>query len=195
MLASLTPGPAVLLTIAVSLRSGIGAALRSILGICAGSTLFVLVAMAGLMAVFLTHRSVFRAIQLAGAAYLVYLGAKLLWSGIRAAAAIEVRSATHEHPFVEGLVTQLGNPKSLLYWTALMPPFLDPGRSIPAQLLLLGVIGTVVDLAVLLSYAAGAASVRRWMQDPRYQRWMNLATGTLFAVTGLLLAIATPLGE
>ena len=65
------------LTIAISLRSGVGAALRAILGICTGSLTYLAVAMAGLLAVLFAHRSVFHGLQIAGAGYLAYLGGPL----------------------------------------------------------------------------------------------------------------------
>jgi threonine/homoserine/homoserine lactone efflux protein len=191
LLASLSPGPVVLLTIAVSLHSGVGSAMRAILGICAGSTSYLLVALAGLLAVLVAHRTVFHAVQIAGAIYLVYLGARMLWFGLRSASTAEMVSGVSARPFVDGLVTQLSNPKAILYWTALLPPFLDPVRPIPQQLFVLAGIGIAVDFVVLSAYALGAASVRRWLKTPRYQRWLNLVSGALFVFTGVALAMGS----
>ena len=190
LLASLAPGPVVLLTIAVSLRAGLGPALRAIFGICTGSLSYLLVAMAGLLAVLVAHRPLFHAVQIAGAGYLVYLGARMAWGGLMVAPAADVGTAAYQRPYVDGLVTQLSNPKAILYWTALLPPFLDAARPIPQQLLLLVSIGITVDIVVLAAYAYGAASVRRWLQDPRYQRWMSLVAGALFTTTGVALALS-----
>jgi homoserine/homoserine lactone efflux protein len=203
LLASLAPGPAVLLAIAVSVRSGLGAAWRAIVGITVANVAFLLVAMAGLMAVLVAHQSLFRAVQAGGAAYLVYLGVRMIRSrpggagGAGAAAAPETGGGvaggapvSRARPLAQGLVTQLSNPKAIVYWTALLPPFLDRSRPIGPQLLVLVGVGIGVDLVVLVAYAAAAASVRRWMADPRYERGLNLVAGALFTVIGLSLAFA-----
>jgi threonine/homoserine/homoserine lactone efflux protein len=187
LVASVTPGPVVLLTVAVSLHSGVGAAMRAICGICTGSLTYLAVALAGLLAVLVAHRPLFHAVQIAGALYLVYLGARMLQAGWLASSVVEFEGRTHEHPYIDGLVTQLSNPKALLYWTALLPPFLDATRPLAPQLIVLLAIGIGVDIVVLSAYGLGAASVRRWMRRPRSQRWLNLTAGALFVATGVLL--------
>ena len=98
LLASIIPGPVVLLTIAVAL--------------------------AGLLTVLISHRVLFQGLQVAGALYLVYLGLRMVWSGWRAAAVIAVDTRPHERPYFDGLVTQLSNPKAIL----LFDPFGIKGR-------------------------------------------------------------------
>lgn len=191
LVASITPGPVVLLTIAVSLRSGVAAALRAIAGICVGSLTYLAVSLAGVLAVLVAHRAVFHAIQIAGALYLIYLGFRMFLAGLKASEGVDAGSRSCARPFLDGLVTQLSNPKAILYWTALIPPFLDPARPVGDQLLILLVIGITVDIGVLSAYALGAASVRRWMLEPRWQRSLNMTAGALFALTGALLAVGT----
>ena len=189
LIASLTPGPAVLLAIGTSLRDGARAALRAIAGICLGGLAYLVVALAGMIAVLAAHRPLFRAVQIGGAAYLVFLGVRSVAGGTSAHAIAEGAPASSRgrRPFTAGLLTQLGNPKTILYWTALVPPFVDPARSISGQLVVIAAIGTAVDLVVLAGYAVTAARVRRWMASDRHQRALNLAAGTLFAVVGLTL--------
>ncbi|HZF15788.1 MAG TPA: LysE family translocator [Steroidobacteraceae bacterium] len=191
LVASLTPGPVVLLTIAVSIRSGVGAALRAICGICVGSLSYLAVSLAGLLAAVVAHRAVFHAIQVLGALYLAYLGLRMLGSGMHAGERVDAGGRNFPRPFVDGLVTQLSNPKAILYWTALLPPFIDPIRPVAPQLLVLLAIGIAVDIVVLGAYALGAASVRRWMLRPQFQRWLSLTAGALFLIIGALLAFTT----
>ena len=190
LLASLTPGPAVLLTIAVSLRLGLGAALRAIAGICTGSASYLLVSLAGVLAVLTAHRPLFRGVQVAGAAYLVYLGIRMLTGELGATArrAAATRRVS-DRPYLDGLVTQLSNPKAILYWTALVPPFLDPQRPVAGQLLVLICIGGAVDVLVLSAYGLAAARTRAWLEQPRYRRLVNVAAGGLFTATGVFLAM------
>ncbi len=191
LVASLTPGPVVLLTIAVSLRAGVGTALRAIGGICVGSLTYLAVSLVGVLAVVVSHRAVFHAIQVLGALYLGYLGLRMLWSSTRSKAGVDASRPAYPRPFLDGLVTQLSNPKAILYWTALLPPFIDPARPVAGQLLILLAIGIAVDIVVLSAYALGAASVRRWMLKPQFQRWLNLTAGALFLLIGALLACTT----
>jgi threonine/homoserine/homoserine lactone efflux protein len=178
------------LTVAVSLHSGLPAAARAICGICTGSLTYLAVALAGLLAVFVAHRPLFHAVQIGGALYLLYLGLRMVQGGLRASSALQPEVRVHERPYVDGLVTQLSNPKAMLYWTALLPPFLDVSRPLASQLLVLLAIGISVDIVVLSLYAFGAARVRLWMREPRLQRRLNLAAGVLFGVTGVTLTIA-----
>jgi threonine/homoserine/homoserine lactone efflux protein len=185
LVASLTPGPAVLLAIGTSIRGGVAAAARAIAGITLGNLIYVLIALAGLLALLSRYRGLLRILQIAGAAYLVFLGIRMIAS----APALAVKSA--QRPFTNGLVTQLSNPKSIVYWTALVPPFLDTARPLTAQVTLIAAIGCAVDVLVLLGYALAAARVRLWLSHPRHARALNLAAGMLFAVIGCLLLVAS----
>jgi threonine/homoserine/homoserine lactone efflux protein len=77
------------------------------------------VALAGLLAALVAHHAAFRAVQVAGAGYLVYLGLRMASGGTVTAGATRIDGAAHGRPYVDGLITQLSNPKAILYWTAL----------------------------------------------------------------------------
>ena len=191
LLSSLSPGPAVLLAIAVSLRSGALSGLRAVLGVCVGSLLYFLLALAGVLAFLAAHPLGFQILQLAGAAYLIWLGVASLRACWRAVSTVQHAEVADVRPFRAGLITQLSNPKAILYWTALLPPFLNPAKPMPAQLALLVGIGIPVDFVVLSLYALLAASARSWLATPRFQRALGLAAGTLFTVLGSALLIST----
>ena len=191
LLSSLSPGPAVLLAIAVSLRSGALAGLRAVLGVCVGSLLYFLLALAGVLAFLAAHPLGFQVLQLAGAAYLIWLGVASLRASWRAAGTVQRAQVADTRPFRAGLITQLSNPKAILYWTALLPPFLNPASPMPRQLALLVGIGIPLDFVVLSLYALLAASARAWLATPRFQRALGLAAGTLFTVLGSALLIST----
>ncbi len=195
LLSSLSPGPAVLLAIAVSLRSGVAAGIRAVLGVCAGSLVYFLLALGGVLAFLATRRLWFEVLQLVGAAYLVWLGLSAIhasWSTANSSTAATVSASTQDpRPFRGGLVTQLSNPKAILYWTALLPPFLDPARAMRAQLTLLVAIGIPVDFVVLSGYVLLAASARAWLATLRFQRLLGLGAGALFTLLGSVLLIST----
>jgi len=125
----------------------------------------------------------------AGAAYLVYLGIRMLWT---------VRSGTAEktadtrplpRPFVQGFITHLANPKAMLYWSALLPQFLDLHAALAPQVVLLGSLAIVLDVIVLASYGLFAAAARRGAVPGGLQRAVNIAGGLFFVCAGVLLAL------
>ncbi|MEO8903963.1 MAG: LysE family translocator [Polyangiaceae bacterium] len=191
VLSSLSPGPAVLLAIAVSLRSGIAAGVRAVIGICLGSMVYFLLALGGVLAFLAAHALGFQLLQLAGAAYLVWLGIGALRAVWRGQGSAEQVQPSDARPLRAGLATQLSNPKAILYWTALLPPFLNPGRPMYEQLALLVGIGIPIDFVVLSLYVLLAASARSWLATPRFQRLLGLAAGTLFTVLGSVLFLST----
>ena len=191
LLASLSPGPVVLLSIAVSLRSGVAAGLRAVVGVCIGSMVYFLLALGGVLAFLAAHPLGFQVLQLVGAAYLVWLGVGALRAAWKTAGGVTRARDTDARPLRAGLVTQLSNPKAILYWTALLPPFLNPTGPLPRQLALLVGIGIPVDFVVLSLYVLLAASARAWLATPRFQRLLGLAAGMLFTVLGSALLIST----
>lgn len=191
LLSSLSPGPAVLLSIAVSLRAGVAAGVRAVLGVCVGSLVYFLLALAGVLTFLNQHPRGFQVLQLAGAAYLVWLGLSALRASWREASSVQPARETDTRPFRAGLVTQLSNPKAILYWTALLPPFLRSGAPLAPQLALLVGIGIPLDFVVLSLYAVLAASARAWLATPRFQRWLGLGAGALFTALGSALFVST----
>ena len=92
--------------------------------------------------------------------------------------------------FWQGFVTHLSNPKAVLYWTALLPQFVDATRPIAAQTVTLGLIGISIDMVTLAGYGLTAAATRRLGLTQRYTRWVDVAAGAFFTIAGALLAFA-----
>jgi len=156
LLLSLTPGPAVLLVVSQGMRRGARISRRGAAGILTGNAIYFALSAAGLGALLLASKRVFDVLQLAGAAYLVLLGAKMLLWPSRAeigAQAIEDRGTG---AFMQGLLTQLANPKAIVFFTALLPQFVDPSQPVAMQFVILGVISILVELPVLLLYGYAA---------------------------------------
>ena len=144
--AALTPGLAVLLVTSNALKKGFGDACRATVGIEIGNTVYVLASATGLTALSVSCAPLFTAARWLGAAYLIYLGIRLLTASVRMSPAdgseTNVRSL---NPMLQGISTQLGNPKAVLYWTALFPQFLDRTRDLVPQFFLLGVSAICVE--------------------------------------------------
>ena len=189
LLMSLSPGPNVLLLVSLGLRDGAAVVLKAVAGIAVASALFLAVSALGLVAILAASVLVFRIVCYAGAAYLVYLGIRMLL-GVRRA---HIDSATLRplpRPFLQGFVTHLSNPKAILYWSALLPQFVDRQVALAPQVIVLGSVGIVLDMFVLGAYGLFAAAARRSVVPRGMQRVVNLVGGGFFVCAGALLALA-----
>jgi homoserine/homoserine lactone efflux protein len=188
---ALTPGPAVMYSMAVATRFGLRGALAGIFGIQAGNfVLFAAVAL-GLGTLLATATGAFTVLRVAGAAYLFWLGGRVIVRSFQQTQKAE--SATGEaldsKSAVQGLLVQITNPKALLFVTALLPQFVDATGPALSQFTILVLTTVVVDAVVLSSYALialiGAKSFRR----SRFKTWCERAYGAaLLFFGGKLLA-------
>lgn len=191
LLMSLSPGPNVFLLVSLGLRDGASAVLHASGGIALASLLFLSVSALGLVAVLAASSLLFDAVCLVGAAYLAWLGLGLLrgaWAKPKEAIALPA-PASGRRPFLQGFVTHLANPKAVLYWSALLPQFVDAAQPLPVQVAALGSSGIVLDLVVLCVYGLAAAAVRRGGLAAGLQRGVNLVCGLFFITAGVLLAV------
>jgi threonine/homoserine/homoserine lactone efflux protein len=181
------PGPAVTLIVANGLRHGRRAGLLNVAGVQLGLALTLGVALLGLASLIAATGTWFVWVRLAGAAYLIWLGCKML------VASDERGGAASREPrggfFAQGLAVSLSNPKTLLFFGAFFPQFLDAGRDPTLQVLLMGAtamaVAAVSDGAyALLASRAGAALSRRRV------RLMTRASGGLLIGGGLWLALS-----
>lgn len=187
LLLSATPGPAVLLVVSQGIRRGYRSSTRGAAGILTGNAIYFALSAAGLGALLIASKRVFDVLQIAGALYLLLLGLKML---IKPARVEErpIEDTGDAGSFLQGLLTQLSNPKAIVFFTALLPQFIDPTRPIALQLLILGVISIVVELPVLLlyGYAADRGRARYGKHAPLFER---LAGACLIAAGAKLAAM------
>jgi homoserine/homoserine lactone efflux protein len=189
LLLCLTPGPAVLLVISQAIRHGFRVSTRGAAGILAGNAIYFALSAAGLGALLLASKRVFDLLQIAGAAYLVLLGVKMLLLPARVsplAEGLAVSDMRSAGSFVQGLLTQLANPKAIVFFTALLPQFIDPAHPVAAQFLVLGIISIIVELPVLLLY--GLAADRGRARYARHAPLFERLAGTCLITAGAKLA-------
>lgn len=156
LLLSLTPGPAVLLVVSQGMRRGLRSSQRGAAGILTGNAIYFALSAAGLGALLLASKRIFDVLQIAGAAYLILLGVKMLLLPNREAVPAEATADRGAGSFMQGLFTQLANPKAIVFFTALLPQFVDATRPVAMQFVVLGVISILVELPVLLFYGFAA---------------------------------------
>jgi homoserine/homoserine lactone efflux protein len=189
---AITPGPAVLLTAGQAISRGFGAGFAVVLGTQAGNLVYFLLSAAGIGAVLVTSETAFMIVKYAGAAYLIWLGVTTI---LRAQDAIEDGGPTRvpiwQHPFMQGLANQLANPKSILFWGALFPQFVDfRAGNLVLQFAILAATGVAVDIVVLSSYGLVATRGRRFLAAGRGAVWRERIAGAALVVVGGALGLA-----
>jgi homoserine/homoserine lactone efflux protein len=169
---ALTPGPAMMCSMAQSTRYGFGSSLAGISGIQLGNFLFFVCIALGLGTLLATAMTAFTILRVVGAIYLFYLGVRIIFSTFRRshsrAARLAIPMPAHRNLFLQGLLIQLSNPKALLFVSALLPQFINRHRSVPMQLVIL-VFPTIAVDSVVLSSSAFLA--QRGIQSLRTSRW------------------------
>lgn len=186
---NIAPGPDMLYVIGRSLGQGRKAGIVSALGIFVGCWVHILAAAFGIAALLRSSPVAFNVVRYAGAAYLVYLGIKMIVQRSNLAQQ-QPKPASLISIFRQGVITNVLNPKVALFFLAFLPQFVDAYRgSVVWQILLLGLIfnvgGTAVNLGV--AYAGGTLGelLRRNARFARMQQWF---TGLVFIGLGARLA-------
>ena len=188
---SAAPGPAVLFVISQGLRCRSALALWAALGILAANALYFAVSGTGVGALLVASNHLFTVVKWAGAAYLLYLGAVALLrppplpGERRTADRADSGSGTL---FLRGIVLQLSNPKALLFFVAILPQFIDRGRPIVFQILVLGVTSIVLEFVVLTAYGTVAARAARLAMQPRFAAVTSRLSGALLVGAALGLS-------
>jgi threonine/homoserine/homoserine lactone efflux protein len=190
VLAVAAPGPGIAAVVARALGRGTGGATAFIAGFLVGDLLWFALAAAGLAV--LAHRAhaVFLAIRYLGAAYLLYLAWRL-WTA--PAEALETgQAARRERPlqvFLGSLALTLGNPKTMVFFLAVLPTVVELNRLSASGFLAMALVIAIVLPAVLGAYTLFAAGARSRLSRPGTVRWVQRGTGAVMA--GAAIAVAT----
>lgn len=188
---AVTPGPANLFAIATGAEKGKGAALAAVAGMNGATLVWFSAAALGLGAVVLAAPGAFAWMAYAGAAYLVWLGLKA-WRAAFSTGEAEIGGAVvrpGRSALLDGFTVQIANPKIVLFFTAVLPPFLDPARALPPQLVAFatGTIG--LDVAAMSAYGFGGAALAARMTEPRFRRGFQLIVGALLLSAATLMIL------
>jgi len=186
------PGPAVIYIVTQSVSHGRRAGLVSVLGIEAGGLVHVAAATLGLSALLASSAAAFDAVKYAGAAYLVYLGVRRLL-GYDVVASIDLpQRERRARLFRQGVVVNVLNPKTALFFLAFLPQFVDPdGGSAAVQALALGLLFIVLAVVSDSVYALVAGTARTWLLRSRaYVRAQRYVSGAVFVGLGVGAALS-----
>jgi threonine/homoserine/homoserine lactone efflux protein len=188
------PGPSVFYVVTRSLVQGRRAGLTSMLGVQAGGLVHVVAAAFGVSALIASSAAAFTVVKYAGAAYLVFLGLRKLLGREREEEAQERGPASAASLFANGVVVNVLNPKTALFFLAFLPQFVDPERgAVWPQILGLGLLFAVLGFASDAAWALVAGTLgerlRRSRRFPKIQRY---ASGSVFVGLGAVAALTAP---
>jgi threonine/homoserine/homoserine lactone efflux protein len=183
----ITPGPAVLYIVARSVDSGRRVGLVSVLGIEVGGLFHVVAAALGISALLVSSALAFTVIKYLGAIYLIFLGVRRLLEKHVDQHTLAPRSEGLVRVFGQGVLVNVFNPKTALFFFAFLPQFVDPSRGeVGVQVLLLGMIWTALATCSDSLYALLAGSASRWLRGNltflEYQRYF---AGGVFVALGI----------
>jgi threonine/homoserine/homoserine lactone efflux protein len=190
---SLSPGPAVMLVIAYGLTQGARRSVFASLGILSANAIYFALSATALGAVLVASKTFFTAVKWIGAAYLVYLGLSALFgrpSPITVSNS-SARGITRTAIYLSGLTLQLANPKTLIFFVAILPQFVDPSLPIGAQMMWFAVGSVVPEFFILAGYGFVASRAAHLAADPRYAQWTDRVAGALVLAAAALVISMT----
>jgi threonine/homoserine/homoserine lactone efflux protein len=189
---ALTPGPDMAYVAARTLAGGRAGGVAAMLGVLTGILVHTILAALGLSALFVHSQLAFDIVKYCGAAYLVWVAIGMWREGSGAASARPVSAAVPMRVFIEGLLTNILNPKVALFFLALLPQFVAPAKGgVASQMIVLGLVMVAVGAVTLLGVvwmSAGAGSAVR--ASPRVSQALRRLAALLFVGLAIRLALA-----
>jgi threonine/homoserine/homoserine lactone efflux protein len=186
------PGPSVLFTVSRALAYGRRVALMTVLGGAAGSFTAAVAVAVGVGAIVQTSAVVYSVIKFAGAGYLIFLGVQAIRHRRALRAAFEARADPigSGRTLVQGFIVGVTNPKTLVFFAAILPQFVDPrAGQVSAQMIVLGAVFAAIALAMDSVWGAAAGTVRSWFA--RSARRLDLVGGAAgLTMVGLGVGLA-----
>ncbi len=191
-----TPGPDMAFVLGQALSGGARRGWAATAGVYAGVGVHILLAALGVAALVAANPALFTALRIAGAIYLLWLGAQAIRAALRcpgADSADPPPGISLSAAFRQGFVTNLLNPKVGLFFLAFVPLFVDPGRS-PAwvQMLILGPLLPAIALPLYALLIPAAARIAGRLRASSAGRWLDGVAGTLFVGLGVRMLLGAP---
>lgn len=188
---AITPGPGVAYVVARTVAGGRGEGVASSLGTAVGGGVHVVAAGLGLSALLAQSALAFTVVKYAGACYLIYLGVRTLLEGASVSALASLKAVGSARAFGEGVLVEVLNVKTALFFLAFIPQFVDAAAPPLGQFVTLGVICVVLNTAVDLLAVAGAARLMKGAATQRLRaRILSAGSGLTLLGLGAYVAFA-----
>jgi threonine/homoserine/homoserine lactone efflux protein len=188
----ITPGPAVLYIVTRSVEQGRRAGLISVLGICTGTLAHVAAAALGISALLVTSPHAFNVLRYLGAAYLIVLGIRTLSKRDTEIGAVGIPRASRRRIFVQGVIVNLLNPHTALFFFAFLPQFVDPSKGrVPVQIVMLGLLFVLMSAMTDAVWAVGTGTAGNWIKgNRRLQQAQRYVAGCALIGLGAAAAVS-----
>jgi len=190
-IASIIPGPSMLLAITHGMQHGARKTMVSAMGNVVVTFIQASISVAGLGTILMASESVFYIIKWTGAAYLIYVGTAMMFSSQTALTPVEKDSDKRITPskmFIQSAMVTAGNPKAILFFTAIFPQFINPRTNFVHQYILLMVILNIVAFICFMIYALGGQKIVSLFSRADVGKRINRIIGGTFIGTGIGLA-------
>jgi RhtB (resistance to homoserine/threonine) family protein len=188
-LLTVSPGADMALVAKITLERGRRAALLATLGICSGLLVHATASALGLSVILATSAEAFTIVKLAGAAYLAYLGVQALRGSFRRDAAAVPSSRRRANPYVQGVFSNVLNPKVAVFYLTFLPQFMSPGDNVLVRSLAFAVAHSVMGIIWLSAYAYVLSRVSAVLGSSGVRRWLERVTGGVLIALGARLAL------
>ena len=190
MVMAITPGPANIFAVATGVSKGRAAAMAGIVGMNVATLVWVGAAALGLGALVLAYPAAVQTIAIAGALYLAWLGIQSIRGSFSTAQDPDTTPvSTRRNALLDGFLVQIANPKAILFFTVVLPPFLDVNRPIVPQLMMFAAATIGMDMVSMTAYGLGGAALTRQMARPRFRRAFRIGVGLLLLTAALLIVM------
>jgi threonine/homoserine/homoserine lactone efflux protein len=188
----MTPGPAVIYIVTRSVEQGRRAGLMSVVGICTGTLAHVAAAALGISALLVTSARAFDVLRYLGAVYLIVLGIRTLSARDAEPGTATVAQASLRRIFAQGVIVNLLNPHTALFFFAFLPQFVDPARgAVPLQIVTLGLLFILMSATTDAVWAIGAGTAGNWIRgNRRFARAQRYVSGGALIGLGAAAAVS-----
>ncbi|MEP0073166.1 MAG: LysE family translocator [Marinomonas sp.] len=187
----LLPGPAVMLTLNNAIQRGLLKSLAGILGVSLAILLVATISATSLGVILASSAIAFNVIKIAGAAYLIYLGVKMLRSEVANNPIIKAKESSLLRCFIEGFLVSISNPKAVIFFMSIFPQFIDVTQEYAPQFVLLAATFSVLVIVIHTIYAVFASFAKSKLSSKKGNALLNKISGGVFVSFGVGLAASS----
>ncbi|HEY5826119.1 MAG TPA: LysE family translocator [Cyclobacteriaceae bacterium] len=188
VLISFSPGPAVILVTSQAIKQRNTSFGWGIVGLSMMVSVFFLLSALGLTAFILASQVVFDVVKYAGSAYLIWVGIQMIRGAGASIKSAELNSVQSPLKlFSQGVITQASNPKTILFFVAFLPQFINPNGNIATQFIIMWITVIVIDSTIMWIYGWLSLQGIKRLKNEKYLIWVDRLSGTFLIAIGVLL--------
>ncbi len=189
---AISPGPAIMFFVRTGLGGRASRVFAGVIGVNSATLVWFVASAFGLQILMNAFPLAFKIIAVLGGAYIGWLGLKTIRSALSLKTETLDSHALDPAPdrsdfatLREGFMVQMLNPKVLLFFSAVLPPFIDISKPMPAQMVVFALTAVAMDATAMTTYGLGAVRLSQWLRQPRYKQRFDLGAGSVLMLVGL----------